>query len=79
MLGSEKRELKDISLKCKKKQSKRSQIKVNQLTSLTEEEYKKLLNEFDKAVKKKIKCYTLKGAFQQYVREKESLNSSEIS
>ena len=51
----------------------------DQLTSLTEEEYKKLLNEFDKAVKKKIKCYTLKGAFQQYVREKESLNSSEIS
>ena len=60
----------------KKKQSKSSHIKDNQLTSLTEAEYEKLLNEFDKAVKKKLKYYTLKGALRKYVREKESLNSS---
>jgi len=60
----------------KKNQSKSSRPKVNQLTSLTDEEFEILLSKFDSEVKKKLKIYTLKGQLRKCVRSSESLRSS---
>lgn len=60
----------------KKKQPKSSRIKVNQLTSLTDEEFEILLIEFDIEVSKKMKLYTLKGERRKYIPSSESLRSS---
>jgi len=60
----------------KKKQSKSSRPKVNQLTSLTDEEFEILLSKFDFEVKKKIKVYTLKGQVRKHIACSESLKSS---
>ena len=60
----------------KKKQSNSSRAKVNQLTSLTELEFDKLLFEFDLEVNKKMKFYTLKGTRRKYIPLSESSRSS---
>lgn len=60
----------------KKKQSQSFRLKVNQLTSLTEEEFEILLCEFDSEVVKKMKLYTLKGERRKYKPSSESSRSS---
>ena len=60
----------------KKNESKSSRVKVNQLTSLTEEEFQILLKQFDKEVKKKLKLYTLKGERRKCLPLSEASNSS---
>ena len=60
----------------KKEKSNSSRPKVNQLTSLTEEEFEKLLSVFDIQVKKKLKIYTLKGERRKYKSSSEASNSS---
>jgi len=60
----------------KKKTSRSPRPKVNQLTSLTEEEFEKLLSAFDIEVKKKLKMFTLKGDRRKYIQPYESANSS---
>ncbi len=53
-----------------------SKLKVNQLTSLTEQEEGLILEIFDNKVSEKQKHYTLQGKKRKRVQEKESKNSS---
>lgn len=60
----------------KNKITNNSTVKVNQLTSLTEQEYEILLETFDYVVTQKIKMYTLQGKRRKRFQQKESRNSS---
>lgn len=56
--------------------SNSSKVKVNQLTSLTDEEFEILLKEFDYQVVQKLKRTTLQGHQRKRVQCVESINSS---
>jgi hypothetical protein len=60
----------------KKQNIKNSKPKVNQLSSLTNEEMEKLLKVFKEKVRQRIKMYTLQGKRRKRIQLKESKNSS---
>lgn len=60
----------------KNKITNNSTNKVNQLTSLTAQEYQILLKEFDYRAIQKMKRYTLQGYERKRIQQKESRNSS---
>jgi len=59
-----------------KKNVKNSKVKVNQLTSLTAQEWENILVLFSKKVKEKQECYTLQGKLRKRFQRLESRNSS---
>ena len=60
----------------KKQNIKNSKPKVNQISSLTNEEAEKLLEVFEKKVSNKLKMYTLQGKKRQRIQQVESKNCS---
>ena len=60
----------------KSKRTNNSTIKVNQLTSLTTQEYEIILETFNYSVTQKLKMYTLQGSRRKRYQQKESSNSS---
>lgn len=60
----------------KNKRTNNSTVKVNQLTSLTRQEYEIILEKFDYTVTQKLRMYTLQGERRKRFQQKESKNSS---
>jgi hypothetical protein len=63
-------------LKCEYKKSNSPKLKVNQLTSLVENEYEMLLTEFNIQVIKRLRRYPLQGYERKRIQTMESKNSS---